>query len=112
MTNTIGGVRIDGKLSGGWIAFIVVAVVIFIAIFIWGIVAASKTKDIGVQAGRLLLHLFLWGGFVAAIVYAIKASSNRDANFMQQQTPFPQQDEPSTDELLKRIEELEKKNKK
>lgn len=106
-TVNINGLDVTGwELTTGWIIGIVFISIAVIAVCITGIISAAKTKDVGVQVGRLLLHLFIWGGFVAAIVYAVKASGNKDVQYHQ---PQPQNNEA---ELLKRIEELEKQNKK
>ena len=52
--------------------FLVIFAIAIIGIQIWGIVVAAQTKDKELRVGRLLLHLFLFGGVVAAIIYAVQ----------------------------------------
>lgn len=60
-------------MLAGLLIFIIILSIAIIGMQIWGIVAAVKTKDTEISVGKLLLHLFLWGGLIAAIVYAIQA---------------------------------------
>lgn len=76
----------------GIIIFLIIFIFAYIGITIWGIVAAAKTQDTKIRIGRLLLHLFLWGFLIAAIVYLVKcnnntsnAALNMQANIYQQQ---------------------------
>lgn len=99
------------SLSTGWIVGISLIAIFGLTIFISGIVSAARTTDTEMSIGRLLLHIFIWGGFIAAIVYAVKTSNNRNSmTHMPQQAP--QSTQSREEELLKRIEELEKNSKK
>ena len=62
-----------GNILSGLLIFLIIFVIAVIGIQIWGILAAAKTLDTEINVGKLLLHLFLFGGVVAAIVYAIQA---------------------------------------
>ncbi len=50
--------------------------VLFWLLFIFGVINACKTQDTEVRAGRVFLHFFLFGGILAAIIYAIIACRN------------------------------------
>ncbi|CAM9135578.1 hypothetical protein MYMA111404_03120 [Mycoplasma marinum] len=57
---------------------IVLLTIVFLALWIWGIYKATKTNDREIRTGRIFLHLIIWGGLAAAIIYAIKVTSNQN----------------------------------
>ncbi|CAM9132682.1 hypothetical protein MYMA111404_02930 [Mycoplasma marinum] len=67
------------------IVVIIIIALLGLGIGIWGIVAAATTKDQEMNVGKLLLHLFLWGGLIAAIIYAIKTSNSNQTISIQNQ---------------------------